>query len=141
MSVRLLLCVDGWFSYEFNFYSLETNANTNDYCGLLWSSYEIRTLLDTSIIVYYGNKIMGMGRTIMAGIAVVIAGMVVKGLMKKKKKRDQRLWIYGNIVFQSDLDNTFQYYLSKVTSLSITASLLLPASDTGLKIILRSYAP
>jgi hypothetical protein len=32
---------------------------------------------------------MGIGHTIMAGIAVVTAGMVIKRLMKKR--RDQRL--------------------------------------------------
>jgi ABC-type proline/glycine betaine transport system permease subunit len=39
---------------------------------------------------YYDEKIMGIGRKIMAGIALIVAAMVVKRYMKKREKEEKK---------------------------------------------------
>jgi hypothetical protein len=59
---------------------------------LLWVSFEIETILTKNKSTKYSNasnydeKIMSIGRKIIAGIALVVAAMVVKKYMKKKEK-------------------------------------------------------
>jgi hypothetical protein len=39
---------------------------------------------------HYDEKIMGIGRKIMAGIALIVAAMVVKRYMKKREKEEKK---------------------------------------------------
>ena len=42
------------------------------------------------MLYFIDEKIMGIGRKIMAGIALVVAAMVVKRYMKKREEEEKR---------------------------------------------------